>query len=111
MTEMADRAAQAEDLYRTHTKRHKAIFADIVMERIRQESLWGVQEHVGDVWFRILAEEVGEIAHDLNELASTSMEDEAALIRFASNLREELVQTAAVAVAWLENWDREGRWS
>jgi len=41
-----------------------------------------------DTKFRVLAEEVGEIAHALNE-----HDDE--------NLMEEIVQVAAVALAWL----------
>jgi hypothetical protein len=96
----------AEQLYREHARRHKGIFGDIVFERIRQESKWGLQEHGPLQWLAILAEEFGEAAMAVNEV-------EAGRITPAvlENLRAEIVQTAAVAVAWLDDWDRREMFS
>jgi hypothetical protein len=99
------------------------ILHEIHLERHRQMNKWGVQVHPngtdptlriiggyardllvdvqGDndhresdgtsTWFRILFEEVLEAAVEQDEI----------------RLREELVQIAAVAVAWVEDIDRE----
>lgn len=110
MTEINDRHKMAEQLYRDHAKRHRGIFGDIVFERIRQESKWGAQEHFGDKWFRILGEEFGEIARDLNELGALPIENEAGQLKYLTNLRQEIIQTSAVCVAWLDDWDRRKVW-
>ena len=73
---------QIEDL-------QKHIFTLISVERRRQDVKFGTQDHPDGGWALILLEEVGEYAKSLNE------QDE-------QNLDEELVQVAAVAVAWLE---------
>lgn len=74
--------------------RQRHIMEDCLAERDRQDNKWGASRNLtGEVWLRILVEEVGEIAHALNE-----HDDE--------NLREELVQVMATAMAWLENIDR-----
>jgi hypothetical protein len=62
-------------------------------ERVRQDEKWGVQNHSATRWYTILGEEHGEVAKDVLE-------------RNGGGLREELVQVAAVAVAWLEALDR-----
>ncbi len=50
----------------------------------------------------VLAEEVGEVAHEVNEcIGRTSGPD-------LARLRAELVQVAAVAVAWIEKVDKQG---
>jgi MazG nucleotide pyrophosphohydrolase domain len=78
----------------------EAIWAAILAERGRQAAKWG-REHdwgYGDcssdlvppaVKAAVLAEECGEVAR-------------AVLDRTADHLRDELVQVAAVCVAWLE---------
>jgi NTP pyrophosphatase (non-canonical NTP hydrolase) len=68
------------------------------MERHAQDAKWGEQNHDDFIWTAILTEEVGEAA-------------QAALhAKFGGHgdLREELVQVAAVALAWLECMDRRG---
>jgi hypothetical protein len=45
--------------------------------------------------FRVLAEEVGEVAHAIDQIENHDMA--------AGNLHLELIQVAAVAVAWLES--------
>ena len=71
----------------------------VEMERIRQNHLWGEQNHSPETWLAILIEEVGEVGKAIQEA------------RFRgegwANYREELVQVAAVAVAMLESHDRD----
>jgi len=69
------------------------IVGEIVVERARQDVKWGSQRaHPGLLWNAILNEEVGECARALLE-------------RDYDGLREELIQVAAVAVAWVESLD------
>jgi NTP pyrophosphatase (non-canonical NTP hydrolase) len=72
------------------SRRHK-ILSDVDMERDRQMEKWGEQRHPATYWVCILTEEVGEVAQ-------ACISDKAMI----DDLRQELVQTAAVAVAWLE---------
>lgn len=78
------------------------IFEAIAAERHSQDVKWGHQFHSMPVWSAILTEEVGEVA-------------EAALRTHfhghdpSGNLREELIQVAAVAVHIIENID-SGDW-
>lgn len=70
-------------------------------ERRRQDEKWGwpnagLAGHDNDVKYRILGEEVGEVAHALNE-------------QDIANLHEELIQVAAVCIAWLEHEIEAGR--
>lgn len=70
--------------------------AAIFDERERQRQLWGGgpgdcshPSTKNDTRLCILVEEIGEIAHAMNE-------------NDTENLKEELVQSAAVILAWLE---------
>ena len=65
------------------------IFELITDERARQDKKWGQQFHSHEKWLVILAEEVGEVARAIFE------QQEEPLVT-------ELVQVAAVCVAWLE---------
>jgi NTP pyrophosphatase (non-canonical NTP hydrolase) len=70
----------------------------VLAERHRQDIRWGEQNHPDEWWLAILTEEVGEVAmailHD--EFGSgNGGEDE-------HQVRREVVQIAAVALAWLE---------
>lgn len=71
----------------------------IVKERQWQIAKFGDQVHTDDHWFLILSEEVGEVAqarlHDI--YGGKAM----------GTLKEELVQVAAVALAWLEQLERK----
>lgn len=84
---------------------HLGVMAAVSLERDRQEQL----KHAGrfahtcsDVEldelerFAILVEEIGEVARALNDDQGRA------------RLRAELVQVAAVAVAWIEGLDRQG---
>lgn len=70
------------------------IIESLLLERVAQDAKWGPNRNLSPyVWLAILTEEVGEAA-------------EAVLSEDYSNLREELVQVAAVAVMWLEALER-----
>jgi NTP pyrophosphatase (non-canonical NTP hydrolase) len=73
------------------------VLADIADERARQDEKWGDQSgHPYLLWNAILGEEVGEVSRVLLEDLD------------AKRLRAELVQIAAVAVAWVETIDKRG---
>ena len=73
-------------------------FRDIVEERRNQDKKWGEQNHDDYIWHAILTEEIGEVSqailHDRFGGAA------------AGTVRTELVQVAAVALAWIECIDR-----
>ncbi len=81
------------------------VFERIAQERVRQQELLREGKHTftcaspiadDNRKLRVLVEEVGEVAEALDAL-----ENKKDWKRF-DHLREELVQVAAVAVAWLE---------
>lgn len=72
--------------------------SDVMQERVRQDRKWGEQNHPEGIWLGILGEEYGEVAKEIAESQARPLD--------MSALREELVQTAAVAVAWIEAIDR-----
>ena len=65
------------------------IFALISNERERQIEKWGVQRHTPGDWVLILMEEIGEAC-------------EAFLEQRELDAAHELIQAAAVIVAWIE---------
>lgn len=69
------------------------ILDNIYDERVRQTGKWGIQNHDDAFWSVILGEEYGEVCRAVFE------GDE-------QGIKEELTQVAAVAVAWLEAFDR-----
>lgn len=72
----------------------QSIINDIVKERNRQDVLWGADRDLSHSrWLAILVEEVGEVAKAMQE-------------GDWRDIRTELTQVAAVAVAWIENIDR-----
>jgi NTP pyrophosphatase (non-canonical NTP hydrolase) len=81
-----------------------SVLTEVRQERKHQDKKWGQQNHQSPIWLAILSEEVGEASEEvLNELFP------AALIPSAvgrAALRRELIQVAAVAVAWIECLDR-----
>ena len=73
----------------------KEVLDDIVAERQRQDEKWGADRELGSTtWHVILSEEFGECA---NAFLEDDME----------SLYAEIIQTAAVAVAWLETMIEE----
>ena len=68
------------------------ILLQIKEERVRQDEKWGADRHLSNfLWLAILTEEVGEVAKETLENCT--------------GLRDELIQVAAAAVAWLEDID------
>jgi NTP pyrophosphatase (non-canonical NTP hydrolase) len=72
---------------------NRAVLADIVDERERQDAKWGPLGERPTPSLAVLVEEVGEVAEAMCE-------------RDYENLRAELVQVAAVACAMVEGIDR-----
>ena len=74
------------------TKRRKRIYQLIAEERQRQIDKWGDDRNLDPfVWLAVLSEELGEASQEV--LKARSQED----------LEKEIIQIAAVAVAWLED--------
>ena len=78
------------------------VYSEIALERIRQESKWGEQNHHPMIWLSILGEEYGEACEAANEAYFPGK-----LNGEWGNYREELIQVAAVAIAMVESLDRE----
>ena len=71
----------------------------IVAERTHQDSKWGEQNHDDYVWLAILSEEVGEAAQAILKVNDSA---EGVNEWQESDIDAELIQVAAVAIAWLE---------
>ena len=80
------------------------IIGEIINERKKQDEKWGEQNHEPIHYFCILAEEIGEVAKEVTEwkAANTPLGRD---IR-VSLMRKELIQSAAVCVAFVEALDR-----
>lgn len=77
-----------------------SIFTEILKERAAQDAKWGVQHHTDEKWSVILTEEVGEVAAEvLKSEPESPIED--------SPLEQELIQVAAVTVAWIQQLRRK----
>lgn len=77
-------------------KRTKEILGNVEEERRRQSKLWGKQSHDYSYWLTILIEEIGEVAQAIQKGSVASK------ISDAGDLYMELIQTAAVTVAFAE---------
>lgn len=82
------------------------VLEEVAQERARQDTKWGIQNHEPSDYFAILAEEVGEAAKEVVEFNFSSAKGLRDVHRRLELLREELVQSAAVAVAFIEALDR-----
>lgn len=80
------------------------ILTDVAAERERQDVKWGEQNHDDAHWAPILGEEFGEAMTEVNNILWYKGEIKKEVL--IQHLREELVQVAAVAVAWIECFDR-----
>ena len=84
----------------------RRVLLQIVKEREQQDHKWGEQNHDDMMWATILGEEFGEACQAALEARFQSIKwdrDQA-----KGCLRDELLQVAAVAVAWVECMDRQG---
>jgi len=68
----------------------------VLEERNRQDTKWGEQNHRDSVWLAILTEEVGEVAKAILEQKVCG----------SQAVNREILQVAAVAVAWIESRGR-----
>lgn len=74
---------------------------DIIDERERQDEKWGADRNLEPgIWLGVLGEEYGEACQAALHAIFGGPK--------AAGLREELVQVAAVALAWIESIDRVG---
>ena len=78
------------------------VLREVMGERQTQRAKWGEQNCSDFEWVSIMVEEVGEACKEANDLNFIAIDDATALPR----LRAELLQVAAVAVAWVEAIDR-----
>ena len=67
-------------------------------ERRRQQAKWGEQNHNAFKWFTIFAEEFGEVAQVLEQRTEHRLSPD----EYTRELEYELLQCAAVCVAWVE---------
>lgn len=78
------------------------VLCEVEDERYRQEKKWGKQNHPVEDYYTVLAEEFGEVGKAICEFR---LQKKGSL----DDIRAELIQTAAVAVAMVESLDRNGR--
>lgn len=74
---------------------YQSALESVLAERGRQDQKWGQQDHLLPKWWPVLLEELGEFS-------------KAVLDGDGDQMRLELTQVAAVALAMLECGDRNG---
>lgn len=79
----------------------RGILSEVVRERIRQDTKWGIQNHSPEHWYTILGEEFGEVGRAICE----GNFDRAR----KGNYYEEIVQLTAVCIEMLECWERNSK--
>ena len=77
------------------------VLGEISAERTRQDAKWGEQNHDDATWHLILAEEFGEISGDICKMVFDAKNGDD-IDKLQENLDKELIQAAAVIVAWVE---------
>lgn len=93
------------------------VLAEVAIERNRQDTKWGEQNHpngTGYEFYKRLCDDA-RMAYDLQSSSGELTWDtilleevyEALTEECQANLRDELLQVAAVAVAWIECIDRK----
>lgn len=97
------RPGAVDDFLHDHmTQGEVKVYGDVRAERKRQDEKWGDQSDNDDHdWSDVLGEEFGEVckARLHNKFGGEE----------AGNLRVELIQTAAVSIAWAEAIDKRGQ--
>lgn len=73
----------------------------VVAERAKQDAKWGRTRHLWADWHSILSKQVGDAARAGNEIRWGSHRHDPGVT--ITDLRDELVQVAAVAVATIEH--------
>jgi NTP pyrophosphatase (non-canonical NTP hydrolase) len=72
------------------------VLIDVGLERVRQDSKWGLQRHEYGDWLKILGEEFGEVCQAMQKDKGWCKETD------ADDLYKELIHLAAVSVAIAE---------
>lgn len=80
-----------------------AMLLEVFEERQRQNAKWGIQRHDMGEWMKILMEEVGEACQAMQK------DTKQYKVTDASNLKKELIQVSAVALAMAEQAEEEER--
>ena len=83
----------------------------LIDERSRQDAKWGFPQpamSTPESALAILAEEFGECAREVVEMGCAFREGKQHHFNMhRKNLKKELIQTAAVAIAWLQQMEHE----
>ena len=80
----------------------KRVITAVLLERKRQDSKWGEQNHPPHYWTGILGEEYGELCEAINETVFDNWSDKGGF----ENMRREAIHVAAVAIGFLECLER-----
>jgi trans-2-enoyl-CoA reductase len=81
-----------------------AIIDLILYERIKQDKKWGIRNQPDAAWLPILIEECGETAKSMIEdCSSTDLKEMLLKTITLKSTMDEVIQVAAVALAWLED--------
>ena len=80
---------------REFDSRGNDVLGSVLSERMSQDQKWGEQNHDDLYWLAILTEEVGEVAQEIITPKQDGCFPEDRVVK-------ELIQVAAVAVAWVE---------
>lgn len=83
-------------------KKRLKYYKEIERERVRQDKKWGQQNHHDYIWHLILSEEFGEIS----QAVCVQKFDGKVSRKDQDNLDKEIIQTAAVLIAWAESRKR-----
>jgi len=83
----------------------RKVFKNVLLERTVQDGKWGEQNHDPFTWLSILGEEVGEAHQAAIEAKFPKSNNDGQSVTLY-NLRQELIQVAAVAISICESLDR-----
>ena len=81
-----------------------AIISMVARERVRQDTKFGEQNHMNEVWLTILMEEIGEIS---KEVLNINIVNSEFIDTHIENLDTEMIQAIAVLIAWYQSRKRE----
>jgi len=87
-------------------RRQRGAVVAIIEEREKQDRKWGQQNHDPVYWSGILMEELGEVAKEAIEIEPFAERGQRSKDESLARLRKEVIQLAAVAVAFIEYIDR-----
>jgi NTP pyrophosphatase (non-canonical NTP hydrolase) len=84
------------------------LLSHIAIERASQDDKWGEQNHDPVIWLGILMEEVGELAQTILSWHFDRGRTNKQHVSHSTNMRNEAIQVASVAVAFIECLERNG---